>query len=186
MRRGRARIPPRIRVFFGCEGESEQGYGALLQHLADAVRKPHVTLDLQVIGGGDPLAIVEEASRRAKKQAHKHGEFAVRAVLLDRDKLGQTPGRDAQIPALAAANGLLLIRAEPCFEGLLLRHLRGCQALRPATSADALAALLRQWPEYAKPMSRARLITRIGHNEIRAAATVEPELYSFLRAIKFL
>jgi hypothetical protein len=185
MRRGRG-IPRRVRIFFGCEGESEQGYGALLQHLADEARDPHVALDLQVIGGGDPFAIVEEACRRAKKQAHKYGEFAVRAVLLDRDKLGQTPARDAQIPTLAAANKLLLIWAEPCFEGLLLRHIPGCQTLRPTTSGAARAALLRQWPAYTKPMGSARLITRIGNSEIRAAAAVEPELNTFLRSIQFL
>jgi hypothetical protein len=161
------------------------GYGALLQHLADEARNPHVALDLQVIGGGDPLAIVEEAGRRARKQAQRYGEFAVRAVLLDRDKLGQTTARDVQIPAFAAANRLLLIWADPCFEGLLLRHIPGCKTHRPATSVQAHAALLGQWRAYTKPMNRARLVTRIGRSEILAAATVEPQLDIFLRSIRF-
>jgi hypothetical protein len=186
MRRRRPRIPPRIRIFFGCEGESEQGYGALLQHVADARGEPHIALDLQVLGGGDPLAIVEQACRRAKKQTSKHGEFFIRVVLLDADKLGQSLDRDAQIAPLATANGLLLIWASPGFEALLLRHLPGCQTLRPAISAGALAALRGQWPQYAKPMSRAGLATRIGYNEIRAAASVEASLREFLNAIGFL
>jgi hypothetical protein len=35
MSRRRATIPPRQRIFLGCEGESEQGYGALLSRLAE-------------------------------------------------------------------------------------------------------------------------------------------------------
>jgi hypothetical protein len=185
MRRRRPRIPIRTRIFFGCEGESEQGYGALLQHVADAQGKPHIALDLQVLGGGDPLAIVEEACRRVKKQASKYGEFAVRTVLLDGDRRGQSADRDAQIPPLAAANRLLLIWAEPCFEGFLLRHLPGCQTLRPMTSSNSLASLRQRWPAYTKPMTQVRLATRIGSNEIRAAGTVEAGLDLFLRAIKF-
>lgn len=34
--RGRRVIERRARVFLGCEGESEQGYGALLQRLVEA------------------------------------------------------------------------------------------------------------------------------------------------------
>ena len=36
--RRRAARPQRVRIFVGCEGESEQGYVALLQRLADAVK----------------------------------------------------------------------------------------------------------------------------------------------------
>jgi hypothetical protein len=40
---GRRTIERRARIFLGCEGESEQGYGAFLQRLADAKNiKVHV------------------------------------------------------------------------------------------------------------------------------------------------
>jgi hypothetical protein len=186
MSRGRPRIRPRRRIFFGCEGESEQGYGALLQDLANKRQNPLIALDLQVLGGGDPLAIVETACQRAQTQSSNHGEFAVRAVLLDADRRTILPAeRNARIAPLAAANGLLLIWAAPCYEAFLLRHLPGCQALRPMTSADALCDLRQRWPAYSKPMPRTRLALRVGDAEIQAAAAVEPALDEFLRAINF-
>jgi hypothetical protein len=62
----RARIPPRRRFFLGCEGESEQSYGALLQIVADESLQLRIHLDLQLLGGGDPLAIVEAAVEEAR------------------------------------------------------------------------------------------------------------------------
>jgi hypothetical protein len=85
----RARIPPRRRFFLGCEGESEQSYGALLQ-------------------------IVAESS-----------------------------------------------------------------------SAAAKAALVRQWPEYQKPMPARRLVAKLGLSEIQSAARVEDELRGFLSLLGF-
>jgi transcriptional regulator with XRE-family HTH domain len=54
-----------------------------------------------------------------------------------------------------------LIWARPCFEALLLRHLPGCQGLRPVTSAHALTDLRRVWPEYEKGMPALRLARKL-------------------------
>jgi hypothetical protein len=181
----RARIPPRRRFFLGCEGESEQSYGALLQILADESLQLHVHLDLQLLGGGDPLAIVEAAVQKSRERARKRGRFVRRGVLLDSDRHGHAPERDNGIAPLAQAHGLLLIWQRPCHEALLLRHLPRCQTLRPSSSAAAEAALVRQWPEYQKPMPTIRLAEKLGLSEIQSAAQVEDELRGFLSLLRF-
>ncbi len=186
MRRGIRSVPLRRRIFVACEGESEQGYGALLQRIADDQQTPHIFLDLQLIGGGDPLSVVEGAQRREREQSLRYGQFELRAIFLDYDRLGQQPARDARIAAIAAAGNFLLVWQRPCFEGFLLRHLPGCQALRPPTSQLALTAVTQRWPDYRKPMPGARLAMRIAHSEICAATTVEADLKAFLNSINFL
>lgn len=181
----RARIPLRRRFFLGCEGEIEQSYGALLQIMADESLQLRVHLDLQLLGGGDPLAIVEAAVQKARERAQKRGRFVGRAVLLDSDRHGHAPERDNRIAPLAQAHGLLLIWQRPCHEALLLRHLPGCQTLRPSSSAAAEAALVRQWPEYQKPMPARRLPEKLGLSEIQAAAQFEDDLRGFLSLLGF-
>lgn len=181
----RARIPPRRRFFLGCEGESEQSYGALLQIVADESLQLRIHLDLQLLSGGDPLAIVEAAVEKARERARNRGRFVRRAVLLDSDRHGDSPERDNRIAPLAQAHGLLLIWQRPSHEALLLRHLPGCQTLRPSSSAAAKAALVRQWPEYLKPMSARRLAAKLGLSEIQSAAQVEDELRGFLSWLGF-
>jgi hypothetical protein len=164
---------------------AKQSYGALLQIIADEPLQLCVHLDLQLLGGGDPLAIVEAAVEKARERARNRGRFVHRAVLLDSDRHGYAPERDNRIAPLAQANGLLLIWQRPCHEALLLRHLPGCQTLRPSSSAAAEAALVRQWAEYKKPMPARRLAEKLGLSEIQAAARVEDDLRGFLSLLGF-
>jgi hypothetical protein len=182
-RRGR-QIPLRRRIFFGCEGESEQGYGALLQRIANDQPTPKIHLDVHVVKGGDPLAIVENAVQKEREHANRHGNFSVRAIFLDHDKIGRAPQRDNQIPALTGSK-FVLVWQRPCFEAFILRHLPGCQSLRPGTTALAQAAIQQHWPGYRKPMSQLELARRIGLDEIREAAKVESDLARFLQLIAF-
>ena len=69
---------------------------------------------------------------------------------------------------------------------MLLRHLDGCQALRPPITAIALQELIRRWPEYHKPMPALRLATRIGAPQVLQAANVEESLRAFLQACGIL
>jgi hypothetical protein len=184
MSRQRARVPPRRRFFIGCEGASEHGYGALLQRLADESGL-HLHLDLQDLSGGDPFAIVEAACRKVKERAKRHGPFDGRAVLVDADRLGQSPHRDVRISPLANGEGLSVIWQRPCHEVLLLHHLRDCQMLMPHDRASATAALVRRWPEYRKPMSANQLSARISLADVRAAAGVEAELRALLSLLGF-
>jgi hypothetical protein len=181
----RARIPQRTRVYLGCEGQSEQSYGRLLSAIAEALGR-HIYIDNDVLrpGGGDPLDLVQMAVRRADQRERKRGgAFAYRAILLDRDKLGQTPGRDRLVAPLAEENGLSLIWQTPCHEGFLLRHFEGQEATRPVTSGLAMQALQRIWPEYYKGMPAIQLATRINTAAIRRASRVEQVLAEFLDQI---
>jgi hypothetical protein len=94
----RAFIPQRRRVFPGCEGECERGYGALLRRLLETQRRD-VYLDLVLLkpGGGDPLAIVERALGHIDASYRKRGAgYAICALLLDGDRRGQAPDRESR------------------------------------------------------------------------------------------
>ncbi len=181
MKRRLATIPVRKRIFLGCEGESEQGYGALLARLADDAGL-HLAIHSVLLrpGGGDPLALVELAVKQIWSAERRRGAFATKAVLLDRDKLGMAPQRDERLLRQANQNDLRLIWQEPTHEALLLRHLDGCHQLRPQTSLLALAELERHWVDYKKPMSALRLSARLGMAELRRACAVEDSLREFL------
>ncbi|MEZ0251238.1 MAG: RloB domain-containing protein [Methylobacteriaceae bacterium] len=186
MRRGRALIPQRRRVFLACEGESEQSYGALLSRLIDAQhRRTYLDIVLVQPGGGDPLAIVERASRLMSDRVRRFGAYTERAVLLDTDKLGLSPERDRRIEALAEREGFRLIWQKPCHEALLLRHLDGCAALRPVNTARAAEELQRRCATYRKGMAAMRLANLIDVHGVLRAAAVEPALDDFLTAIEF-
>ncbi len=186
MRRRNATIPVRRRIFLGCEGESEQGYGALLARLAEEAGL-HLALQPVLLrpGGGDPLDLVSLAVDLSRRAEIKRGAFAVKAVLLDRDKLGVSPARDQRLYPLAAAHGLQLIWQDPAHEAFLLRHLDGCSQLRPQTAPLALTELNRQWTDYRKPMSAVRLAGRVGMTEVRGACEVEQSLREFLEVCGF-
>lgn len=188
MRRRPTARPQRRPVFLGCEGESERGYGTLIGRLRDELRRDlHLDVILLRPGGGDPLALVELACQKiARNERNRDIRYEVRAILLDRDKLGQSPTRDQHMLRLAQAAHLHLLWQEPSHEALLLRHLDGCQTLRPSSPAAALTELMRRWPDYIKGSSADRLSTRIGARQITAAASVETSLREFLQAIGFL
>jgi hypothetical protein len=180
----RLRIQQRTRIYFGCEGQSEQSYGARLSQIADGAGL-HLYFDNDVLqpGGGDPLALVQLAIRRIKEKEAKRTSFAFRVTLLDRDKWGVKPERDAQIESLAKQNRLHLIWQEPCHEGFLLRHMEGHEAARPVTSDLASQALKRIWAEYHKPMAAMHLAGKIDLKALRRASEVEARLAFLLDRI---
>jgi hypothetical protein len=52
-------------------------------------------------GGGDPLALVELPRKRiAEGERKSESPYVHRAVLIDADRLGQAPHRDAQVAPL--------------------------------------------------------------------------------------
>ncbi|MEA2998982.1 MAG: hypothetical protein QOK17_815 [Sphingomonadales bacterium] len=172
-------------MFVGCEGESEQGYAALLARLIDEARLAvHLDAVLLQPGGGDPLAIVERAATRADEREGRRGDpYVRRFVILDDDKLDQTPQRDQRIAGVAANSGLHLIWQSPCHEAVLLRHLEGCAQLRPPSTAIAGQQLVARWPGYQKAMPAVRLAERLDRAAVTRAATVEAELSVLLQEI---
>lgn len=187
MRRRRHVIRQRRRVYLGCEGESERGYGARVSRLLENQRRDvHLQVDLLRPGGGDPLALVELARKRiAEGERKSESPYVHRAVLMDADRLGQSPQRDAQMMLIAQTGNIRIIWQRPCHEALLLRHLAGCQQLQPPTPAQALTELRQHWPDYAKGMPAIRLADQIDHAALQRVLQVEPELAAFLDDIGY-
>lgn len=181
--RGHRRL--RRRIFVACEGDSERGYAALLQRLADQSGLA-IHLDARKCHGGDPLAIVEAAVNEMSSRSIRHGSYVTQAILLDADRRDDVPDRTARADRLIRANGFHAIWSAPCLEALLLRHIPGYEHLQPATTALALQQLQVRWPEYGKGMTAGELRSRIDLSAVVRVAEVTPELRSFLVAIGLL
>ena len=179
------RITRRKRIFFACEGESEQSYGTLLHRLIEQEGRLHIEAVIPHGAGGDPLAIVERSVRSLQSRENRGSRYLAKAILLDADKLGENPQRDRQIDALADRHGLHIIWQRPCHEAFLLRHVPGHQSLRPATSKEAYERLIAVWRGYRKGAATALLLSYIGLDGIALACKEERELQRFLQAISY-
>lgn len=64
--RRRNYIAPRTPIFLGCEGESERGYGALLNRFIHELPEIHIHIHTELLqpGAGDPLALIQRAVRK--------------------------------------------------------------------------------------------------------------------------
>lgn len=180
-------IKPKTPIFLGCEGESEQAYGQLLNDLLQAAGHP---VHLEVVnlspGAGDPLSRLRRAGQQIVRRRQRRSEFARRAVLLDLDQVQNDNQRRQQAEQLANQLDVRIIWQDPCHEAMLLRHLDGYAQHRPPTTQAAGAALQVAWPQYAKPMTKIMLARRIGLADIRRAAAVEPLLAAFLQDVGLL
>lgn len=180
---GRRRLRERQRrIFVGCEGESERGYAAFLALLAKEMGVG-AHLDTRLCKGGDPLAIVEKAIDEMDQRTRLHGAYAVRLILLDTDKRKDTPKRSAVADTLIQSKGFSPIWSRPTFEALLLRHLPGCEYLRPPTAELAEQRLAKEWPEYRKGMVARELRRRLDIKAVGRAAAVDAGLGAAVRAI---
>jgi len=180
----RRRIPQRGLFFAGCEGDSERAYVALLNKLAE-MRGLHVWVHGEPLnpGAGDPLDLVARAVQRLGQRRRQGTIYRHVAVFLDADTRDQSPQRTQDAQRLAQDYGVQLVWQIPNHEAVLLRHLDGCQSLRPDASRS-LAELTRRWPEYEKSgISADKLARRIGYEQVVQAAGVEPELREFLRLL---
>ncbi len=186
MIRRRGRIPSRSRIYLGCEGSSEVGYGLIIQELADDA-KSHLYIDTDDFGtrAGAPRTRVDIAINRIRKKESSRGPFLHKAILMDFDQVERNEQEYARVNQLAREADIHIIWQRPCHEALLLWHLPGCADRRPQTTVLAEAQLKKEWPEYLKPMNRVKLAQRINLAGLRQAANVEPELAKFLHAIGF-
>jgi hypothetical protein len=179
--RPRHTILPRTPIFLGCEGESERGYGVLLNRYAREIPGLHLHIQAELLqpGAGDPLALVQRAIQRIADLERRRDPFACKAILLD---IGDSQ-KSQEAQALAAANGIAhLIWQEPDHEGFLLRHLDDCQQLRPP-AGTSMVALRRRWADYRKAQTQVQLAQRITMEHIQRACSVEPSLRDFLVSI---
>jgi len=182
--RRRAIIPPRRPVFLGAEGKSEAGYAALLARIARDGLSPAIHIHVEVLqpGAGDPLELIERAIQKIHEIERRRTPFWVKAVLLDRGARDKMESAIARARAVGIAH---LIWQDPDHEAMLLRHLPGCQHLRPAAGAS-FEAIRRRWPDYSKGMPAQQLAQRINIEHIRMACTGEPHLRDFLIKIGLL
>lgn len=182
MGRRRAFVRQRAPVFFGCEGLSEVGYGRFLQILADEADL-HLHIDAVDVQNGDPLAIVEGAVALARRREAARAPYRHRVLALDADQLGTSPERDARAISVADRAKFRLLWQRPCFEALLLRHLEGCETLRPALTRDAEREIAVRWPDYRKGLPALDLRRRLHIGDVLRAAGVEDDLAAILRLL---
>ena len=143
-----------------------------------------VHLDPARMKGGDPLVLVQEALRQRRHSQAKAGVGHRRSLLLiDTDRLDDGSPRSREAARIAQAEGLLLIRQVPCFEGLLLRlhldHEREC----PTTAQEAQHRLAQLWPDYGKPMTRSQLAVRFSLADLQRLAAVDGQIRTLLEIL---
>ena len=177
--------PQRRRIFVACEGESEVGYAAFLGRLAEEINLA-VHLDIRKYGGGDPLAIVEAANKELRVRRNRHGAYATQVIFLDSDRREDAPDRTAKADRLLQVNGFHAVWSQPALEGLLLKHIPGCERLDPPTTTLAFRQLQEYWPRYRKGMNARELHAAFDAAAVARAAAVVPELKAFLVSMGLL
>lgn len=171
-------------VFFGCEGESEQAYGRVLGEVIEQrVHNVHLEVTLLGEGAGSAPAKIQKALKKIEHYERTRSKFWRKAVLMDSDIVQWDDEQRTIAENLAASHEIRVIWQSPCHEAFLLRHLPNCAQRRPPTSAVAKSALIAQWQEYQKPMSRYQLGMRISSDSISQAISVENEFRLFLSDI---
>lgn len=174
-------IRQRTPIFLGCEGESERGYGALLNRLLRETPGLHLHIHVEMLqpGAGDPFALMQRAAQKIVDLERRRERFACKAVLLD---VGAVDKNQAARQLAQTAGIGHVIWQDPDHEAFLLRHLDNCQQLRPPRGVS-MAALRQRWADYEKARTQVQLAERITMEHILRACGVEPELHAFLVAI---
>lgn len=187
MRRSRPNIPEKRPIFFGCEGESEQAYGAFLN---EQFRGAGLPVHLRVVplnpGSGGPEALLLRAEKELLKPIHTQSRFIARVVLIDDDLVVHDIGRRIRTEDIARRIGVSILWQSPCHEAFLLHHFDGHHQVRPATSALAETALKRVWPGYAKPATAREIAARLDKNGLVRAASAHPDFATFLGKVGFI
>lgn len=174
----------RKRIFLGSEGSSERSYGQYLKLIADAHSLPiHIDCNY-VTSGGDPLKVVQEAIKLMKRNSRNHGDYLIKAIMLDSDKLGQSIDRDKKIRPLISGGEIKLLYSEPNYEAFLLRHFPGCENKRPPAKT-AFSEIKKVWPEYYKGIDAKSIYKMLSEDGLLRACTVEDSLRDFLINIGF-
>lgn len=183
----RAQVVRRKRIFVGCEGDGERSYITLVQRIVEGIHhKVYLDPHLLQPGGGDPLDLCRRAEEVLTRLKRTRDPYKARYLLIDRDKLGVSPQRDAQMSAILNRIGTQIIYQEPAREALILRHLQSCANRRPGSTELAMQQLLQEWPEYRKNMSAIELARKLDLASLRQAASVENELRAFFQMIELL
>ena len=156
-------------IFIACEGESEQGYVAMLQHFADADGL-HVHLQNPVPGGtGNAQTLVSKANEIVRKEQQLNGvNFFSRYIILDTDGSGVAEAKDLRKQASEAE--VKLVFQDCCFEAFLLRHFEAKKDAEPPNAAEAKKQLKKVWKGYRKALSAQELMKKLNLDMVRSAA----------------
>jgi len=173
-------VTPRLPLFFGVEGKSEQAFVKFLQHLCDDQQR-NLSLDCAKGSGGDTVTVVREASRSLKRRSGRN-LYKERIVLLDRDRVAEdrVAGRDAE--TTASQLGLTIIFQDPNLEGVLIRLHEGSEGKR-VRKATVRGRLRKLWPQYRKPPTADQLIRRFGLDDLQRAARHDKSLARLLKIL---
>src|SRR5215468_7221206 len=105
----RTKIPQRTPIFLGCEGDSEQAYGQVLNDLLRNAQKP---IHLEVVnlnpGAGDPLARLKRAAQEIAWRTRTRSEFHLKRILMDSDQIAANAQRRQQAEQLATQLGITI------------------------------------------------------------------------------
>lgn len=178
----RARIPDRVRILVGCEGESEQSYSRFLDSLARD-SQAYVHIDAVVMKGGDPLSRLEWLERHIRAERRRRGTYAHQFAFIDTDQDHLNAARASAARHLADQLNVTVIWQEPVHEGILVRHFDGFTTHRPPTAAASMALLQRLWASYVKNLPAVHYRAQLNVEDVRRAATVEPQLSALLKVI---
>jgi hypothetical protein len=181
MTRGTLR-PQRVRIFVGCEGDSEQSYSKFLYGLVND-NGGGFHLDAHILKGGDPLACVKNALSKIERETMRRGQYSKKFVFLDSDLVETRPENSAEAIRIAAENGLVLIWQKPDHEGLLALHFTQLGHVRP-NSKDEIEKVLRQhWPTYKKAANARDYAKILTVQNVRCAAAHDPDFEAFIKTL---
>lgn len=170
-------IPPRKRIFIGCESRSEAGFTAWLRFLCDG-HQLHKHLDCWPANGGDTLAVVETAIVNRTKGRRK-GAYLAELVILDKDRLSIDGDRGVEAVHLAQRQRLTLIFTKPNLEGLFVRLHVGHETRDPPAD-HTLRELCRLWPQYQKPPNARDFLDHFSVADLKRAAKFDSDLARLL------
>ncbi len=173
--------PERQRVFIGCEGDSERGYGRLLSDLLKEEKLPfHIDTQPFPRSGGNPLMLMRLAKERIEKQISLgKPPYIAHAVFFDIHSA--TKAQIIQANKIAEKENIISVWQEPCYEGLLLLHTGARTKKLPTSPAEAKHRLVKQWGHYEKGMSAMQLSKHIGLQDIIHAAKLCEGLAKLLK-----
>ena len=171
----------RRRIFVGCEGASERSYARWLQNLSDE-RDKSLHFDAHDMGGGDPLSIVKCSVKKLRHQEKMRGKYYRKLVMIDTDSLLNRHNLDKEIRDICIKNDILILGQEFIHEAVLLRHLDGCEKLRPSKEAT-LPKLKKKWPDYRKPVDGQTLARKLSFDGFCRMLKVEEDFNTALSDI---
>ncbi len=172
----------RVRIFVGCEGESENGYTVFLANLARDADLP-VAVDPHILKKGEPLSRIEQAIAKIEREEEKRGPYAFKFALLDADQRDADPVRATQAIVLAQRHDITITWQEPDHEGLLLHHFDHAEKKHPQTKAQSMAAVKKMWATYEKASTAKQYASKLKPADLVRAAGRHPGLKKMLQKI---